>query len=138
MKTANLLEQIAALTAERDSLASWITDRAWTSGGDWACAQCHPGSHILEPGFVCGFHQAEAIKLAASLKRNPLVVSDSTGRPYLTGSIVVTQDAEVLFELPYVNGNERKSQLVIARKWATDLFNTGRGSTVKDNSAQPR
>lgn len=54
------LRRLHEVEQQRDLFARWMFMRG-NHSGDWACAQCHPNSDILVPGFVCAFHQAEVI-----------------------------------------------------------------------------
>ncbi len=42
-----------------DRWANWILNHPPSYGGDHACAQCYPKSEIIQPGFVCAYHEAD-------------------------------------------------------------------------------
>lgn len=65
------LRRLHEVEQQRDLFAKWIFMHG-NHSGDWACAQCHPYSDMLAPGFVCAFHQAEVIA-----KRPPTDLADA-------------------------------------------------------------
>lgn len=62
---ANIIEsQQQELQHLRDELSQAYKSilNGTTTGDDWACKLCHPESEIIEDGFICSYHRAEAYR----------------------------------------------------------------------------
>ena len=55
-----LRQQLEAAQKDAERFAKTLAKDNPLGSDDWACAQCHPNSDILIPGFICAVHAAIA------------------------------------------------------------------------------